>query len=531
MSSKEEDRLRREVDELRDQLDNETRKSTKLEKTKTRLEKNIEELEKQNNEILELRKSNRKLEADVLDFKKKLGRTLEESTSLREEQLKNLRQVEQETEDLRQKLRDVEKGNRDLEKEKIRLNTVNISLESDLDKQTKLASRYKQSSEDTTNDLNSAKTEIEQFKQNEIRLQEEAADLRNKERSAIDRITLLNTELAAKSTDHARMKEEIDKKLQPLKFELEERKEEVDRLNTKIKSLYEEIDHLKAQQEEGVVAQMTRELSQQKEEMERAQRKFERESQENRLIYDQKIHGVEGDLNTLRSNQDVMARMFSDEKLEYEKKYLTLQDEKKKVLTEYETLKKKMTQQEDTNRKLQQDNQKNQKEEIVIRDLKEQVRQLTYQLSATERFGNERSKSAADTMRQAADMATLQKKHDEETKRQKDDNVRLTGELSKLNEEVRKLNEDKQKRDKETSTLKTQYEGAQKRVDEVKKLNSQVLKDLNTKCKALENENRSLKKAAGLPISDSLLSLKSPSLDAALQEIDSSSRKDVIDDE
>jgi len=239
---------------------------------------------------------------------------------LREEQLKNLRQVEQETEDLRQKLRDVEKGNRDLEKEKIRLNTVNISLESDLDKQTKLASRYKQSSEDTTNDLNSAKTEIEQFKQNEIRLQEEAADLRNKERSAIDRITLLNTELAAKSTDHARMKEEIDKKLQPLKFELEERKEEVDRLNTKIKSLYEEIDHLKAQQEEGVVAQMTRELSQQKEEMERAQRKFERESQENRLIYDQKIHGVEGDLNTLRSNQDVMARMFSDEKLEYEKK-------------------------------------------------------------------------------------------------------------------------------------------------------------------------------------------------------------------
>jgi len=275
---------------------------------------------------------------------------------------------------------------------------------------------------------------------------------------------------------------------------------------------------------------MTRELAQQKEEMERAQRKFERESQENRLIYDQKIRGVEGDLNTLKSNQDVMARTFSDEKLEYDKKFLAVQDEKKKVLAENETLKKKMTQQEDTNRKLQQDNQKNQKEEIVIRDLREQVRQLTYQLSATERFGNER-KSAADTMRQAADMATLQKKHDEETKRQKDDNVRLTGELSKLNEEVRKLNEDKQKRDKETSALKIQYEGAQKRVDEVKKSNSQLLKDLNTKCKTLENENRSLKKSAGLPVSESsFLSLKSPSLEAALQEIDSSSRKDVVEE-
>jgi len=194
-------------------------------------------------------------------------------------------------------------------------------------------------------------------------------------------------------------------------------------------------------------------------------------------------------------------------------------------------LKRKMVQQEESNRKLQQENQKNKTEEIVIRDLKEQVRQLTYQLSATERFGNERSKSAAETMRQAADMATLQKKHDEETKRQKDDNVRLTSELSKLNEEVRKLNEDKQKRDKETSALKVQYEGAQKRVDEVKKSNSQLLKDLNTKCKTLENENRSLKKSAGLPVSESsFLSLKSPSLEAALQEIDSSSRKDVVEE-
>jgi len=39
MSSKEEDRLRREVDELRDQLDNETRKSTKLEKNKNQARK------------------------------------------------------------------------------------------------------------------------------------------------------------------------------------------------------------------------------------------------------------------------------------------------------------------------------------------------------------------------------------------------------------------------------------------------------------------------------------------------------------
>jgi len=86
---------------------------------------------------------------------------------------------------------------------------------------------------------------------------------------------------------------------------------------------------------------MTRELAQQKEEMERAQRKLERESQENRLIYDQKVRGVEGDLTTLRSNQDVMARMFNDEKLEYEKKYLSLQDEKKKVINDFEGLKKK----------------------------------------------------------------------------------------------------------------------------------------------------------------------------------------------
>jgi len=120
----------------------------------------------------------------------------------------------------------------------------------------------------------------------------------------------------------------------------------------------EEIENLNAQKEEGVVAQMTRELTAQKEEMERAQRKFEREAMENRLIYDQKVRGVEGDLSALRSNQDVMTRMFNDERLEFEKKYLALQEEKKKIQTEMEAIKKKVTQQEDNNRKLQLENQK-----------------------------------------------------------------------------------------------------------------------------------------------------------------------------
>jgi len=392
-----------------------------------------------------------------------------------------------------------------------------------LDKQSKLGARYKQSYEETLNDLSDAKAEIGRTKENEARLQEEVAEFRNKERITIDRITGLNTELAAKSTDHDKMKEEIDKKLQPLKFEIEEKKEEVDRLNSTIKSLQEEIEQLKAQQEKGIVAQMTRELAVQKEEMERAQRKYEREATENRFIYDQKVRGVEGDLNTLRSNQDVMTRMFNDERLEFDKKYLALQEEKKKIQIELDAIKKKTTQQEETNRKLQLENQKNQHEEIVIRDLKEQVRQLTYQLSATERFGNERSKSAAENLKQTAELVSSQKKHDEDSKKTNDQIKALTAEVTKLNEE-------RQKRDKEMITLKTQSDNAQKRAEEIKKSNSQVLKDLNTKNKMLEAENRALKKAAGIPIIDSIASARGAALEAILQEADASSKRDSSDD-
>jgi len=224
MSSKEEERLRRELDDLRDQYDNEVRKSSKLEKSKSRLEKQVEEGDKQTAEILELKKANRKLDSDSFDLKKKLERTLEESASLREEQLKNLKQVEQETEELRQKLRTSEKVNREIEKDKLRAETISVGLATELDKQSKLGTRYKQSYEETLNDLSDAKAEIGRTKENEARLQEEVAEFRNKERITIDRITGLNTELAAKSTDHDKMKEEIDKKLQPLKFEIEEKK-------------------------------------------------------------------------------------------------------------------------------------------------------------------------------------------------------------------------------------------------------------------------------------------------------------------
>jgi len=154
-----------------------------------------------------------------------------------------------------------------------------------------------------------------------------------------------------------------------------------------------------------------------------------------------------------------------------------------------------------------------------MRDLKEQVRQLTYQLSATERFGNERSKSAAETMKQAAELASVQKRHDEKSVEQ----------IKTMTDEIKKLTEEKQKRDKEAFILKVQYEGAQKRAEEIKKSNNQLLKDLNLKCKTLETENRALKKAAGIPIIDSVPSMKNASLEAILQE-EVGSKRDLSDD-